>query len=69
MEGMGDMSRNKDALNTHVNPGNGKVLEVYPLVFLVLTHMRFEDKLVDAICLAKAALVILTIMFVCVFGF
>ena len=63
-----DMTENKNALNTQIDPVGGEVRKIDPPFFFALVGMRLEDKSVDTIPLLEKSLMILPIMFVCDLG-
>ncbi len=48
-ERMRDMTRNKNALNTEIDPCGGQVRKINTPFFFVFVGMRFEDKPVNAL--------------------
>ena len=63
-----DMTGNKNALNTQIDPVGGEVRKIDPPFFFALVGMRLEDKSEDTILLPEKSLMILPIMFVCDLG-
>jgi hypothetical protein len=62
------MSREKNTLNTHINPSDRQVGKVNPPVFFVFINVRLQNEPESAIAFPKVAFMILTIMFVSYFG-
>ena len=61
------MSRNKDTLNTKINPRSGEIMEGNSPFLFLFVDMRFEGETVDAIGLGQVYLMILPLMLVCDF--
>jgi hypothetical protein len=54
--------RDKNALDTHVNPGDGQIGKVNPPIFFAFIDMGFVNKPENAIPLPKVTFVVLTVM-------
>jgi hypothetical protein len=67
-ESVRDMPRDKNSLNTHINPCDWQIGKVNPPVFFAFIDMRFENKTENAILFAEVSFVVLFIMFVRYFG-
>jgi hypothetical protein len=59
-----DMTRNKNALNTEIDPCGRYVRKINPPFFFAFVGMRFEDKPVNILPLAQKAFVILPVMLI-----
>ena len=58
------MPRDKNALDTHVNPGDGQIGNVNPPIFLAFIGMGFVNKPENTIPFPKVSFMVLTVMFV-----
>ena len=67
-ESVRDMPRDKNSLDTHINPCDRQIGKVNPPVFFSFIDMRFENKTENAIPLAEVSFVVLSLMFVRYFG-
>jgi hypothetical protein len=59
--------RDKNTLDTHVNPGDGQIRKVNPPIFLAFIDMRFVNESENSIAFAKVTFMVLTVVFVCYF--
>jgi hypothetical protein len=57
------MSREKNTLNTHINPSDRQVGKVNHPVFFAFIDVRLENEMENAIAFPKVAFMILTVMF------
>ncbi len=62
------MSRDKNTLNTHIDPSDRQVGKVVSPVFFAFINVRLENEPESSIAFPEVALMILTIMFVSDFG-
>jgi hypothetical protein len=67
-ESVRDMPRDKNSLDTHINPCDRQIGKVDPPVFFSFIDMRFENKTENAIPFAEVSFVVLSLMFVRYFG-
>ena len=67
-ESVRDMPRDKNSLDTHINPCDRQIGKVNPPVFFSFIDMRFENKMENAIPFAEVSFVVLSLMFVHYFG-
>ena len=58
------MSRDKNTLNTHINPDDRQIRKVQPPVFVAFIDVRFENEMENAIAFPEVAFMVLTVMFV-----
>ena len=57
------MTRDKNTLDTHINPGDRQIGKIDPPVFFAFIDMRLENETENAIAFPKVAvMVFLTIM-------
>ena len=58
------MSRDKNSLDTHINPGDRQIGKVAPPVFFAFIDVRLENETENAIAFPEVAFMVLTVMFV-----
>ena len=58
------MPRDKNSLDTHVNPGDGQIGKVNPPIFLAFIDMRFVNKAENAIAFSEVSFLVLTVLFI-----